>query len=283
MSSENIIIANPEELKLLREKISDAGPEKFHVLADFDRTLIKAFVNGKEVPSMLSVLREEGYLTSDYPEKAKTLFNKYHAIEIDRNTPKEEKKRAMKEWWTKHFELLIKSGLNKKDIERAVNSGNLKFREGAKEFFTVLKELGIPLVIMSSSGLGGDAIQMFLEKENCLYQNICIISNSFEWDEKGSAVGVKEPIIYGMNKDETTLQNFPVFEKIKNRRNVLLMGDSLDDVGMIEGFECDNLIKVGFLNSKVEENLEKYKEIFNVVITNDGDMIFINNLLKELF
>ena len=283
MSSENIIIANPEELKLLREKISDAGPEKFHILADFDRTLIKAFINGKEVPSMLSVLREEGYLTPEYPEKAKALFNKYHAIEIDVNLPKEEKKKAMKEWWTKHFELLIKSGLNKKDIEKAVNSGNLKFREGAKEFFTALKEIGIPLVIMSSSGLGGDAIKMFLEKEGCFFPNVHIIGNVFEWDEKGSAAGVKEPIIHGMNKDETTLQNFPVFEKIKNRRNVLLMGDSLDDVGMVEGFEYDNLIKIGFLNSNVEENLEKYKEIFDVVIINDGDMDFINNLLKELF
>jgi 5'-nucleotidase len=164
MPSENIIIENPERFNLLREKISEAGPEKFHILADFDRTLIRAFVNGKEVPSMLSVLREEGYLTSDYSEKAKALFNKYHAIEINPNIPKEEKKKAMREWWTKHFELLIKSGLNKKDIEKAVNSGNLKFRDGAKEFFEILKKLNIPLVIMSSSGLGGDAIKMFLEK-----------------------------------------------------------------------------------------------------------------------
>jgi 5'-nucleotidase len=283
MPSENIIIENPERFNLLREKISEAGPEKFHILADFDRTLIRAFVNGKEVPSMLSVLREEGYLTSDYSEKAKALFNKYHAIEINPNIPKEEKKKAMREWWTKHFELLIKSGLNKKDIEKAVNSGNLKFRDGAKEFFEILKKLNIPLVIMSSSGLGGDAIKMFLEKEGCFFPNIHIIGNVFEWNENGNAAGVKEPIIHGMNKDETMLQNFPVFEKIENRENVLLMGDSLDDVGMIEGFECENLIKIGFLNSNIEENLEKYKETFDVVITNDGDMIFINSLLKELF
>lgn len=280
---DDIQISRPEDLDQIIKIISDAGTDNFHVLADFDRTLIKASVDGKEVPSMLSVLRDEGYLTSDYPGKAKTLFSKYHAIEIDPNIPKEEKKKAMLEWWTKHFELLIKSGLNKKDIEKAVISPRLQLRKGAKEFFGFLYERNIPLIIMSSSGLGGEAIRIFLEKEGCFYQNISVISNSFEWNKKGEATAVKEPIIYGMNKDETMLQNFPVFEKVKNRRNVLLIGDSLDDVGMVEGFKYDNLIKIGFLNSNIEESLEKYKEVFDVVITNDGDLDFIINLLKELF
>ncbi len=280
---ENIIIPNPGRLNGLKDNISDGGSEGFHVLADFDGTLIKAFVNGKEVPSMLSVLRDEGYLTPDYPEKAKALFNKYHAIEIDPDIPKGEKKKAMLEWWTKHFELLIRSGLNKKDIEKAITSSRIQLREGTREFLAFLAERNIPLVVMSSSGLGGNAIQMFLEKEECFYQNIYIISNSFEWDEKGRAVALKEPIIHGMNKSETIVQGFPFFEKIKDKRNVLLIGDSLSDVGMIKGFEYDNLIKVGFLNSNTEEDLERYKEVFDIVIARDGDTSFVNNILKELF
>lgn len=282
--AENIIIPDPEKLARVKNNISNEGPERFHVLADFDGTLIKAIVGGKRVPSMLSVLRDEGYLTPDYSEKAKALFNKYHAIEINSDVPEEEKKRAMLEWWTKHFKLLIESGLNKKDIEKAITSSRIQLREGAEKLLAFLAEMNIPLVIMSSSGLGGQATQMFLEKEECFYQNIYIISNSFEWDEKGRAIAVKEPIIHGMNKSETMVRNFPIFEKIKNKKNVLLMSDSLGDVGMIDGFEYDNLIKIGFLDDNgAGGRLESFKRAFDAVVLNDGSVDFVLNLLRKLF
>jgi hypothetical protein len=63
----------------------------------------------------------------------------------------------------------------------------------------------------------------------------------------------------------------------------LLLGDSLDDVGMVEGFDYKNLLKIGFLNENVEENLEKFKKTFDVVLTGDPGMEYINNLLKEFF
>ena len=51
---------------------------------------------------------------------------------------------------------------------------------------------------------------------------------------------------------------------------------------MVEGFPYDNLIKIGFLNSDTEKNLEIYKKSFDVVIPNDGDLNFVNNLLEEI-
>lgn len=279
---ENVVISDPKELEKAKKVISEAGTEKLHVIADFDRTLTTAFVKGKSVPSLISILRDGSYLTPDYARKANELYAKYHPIEIDPKIPLEEKKKAMQEWWTTHFDLLIKSGLNKEDIKRVVESGKVKFRDGFSEFVDFLQTHNIPLVIMSSSGLGGDAISMYLEKEGKLYDEIHIISNSFEWNEKGNAVAVKEPIIHVMNKDETTIQNFPVFEVIKNRKNVLLLGDTLEDIEMVKGFNYDNLIKIGFLNEKVEENLEHYKLNYDVVILNDYSMDFVNQLLREL-
>lgn len=251
-------------------------------MTDFDRTLTKAFVDGKSTPSLVSVLRDGSYLTPDYAQKANELYDKYHPIEIDPKIPLREKKKAMCEWWITHFDLLIKSGLNKRDLERVVESQKVKFREGFSEFVDFLREYNIPLVIMSSSGLGGDTISMYLERVGKLYENTHIISNWYEWDEKGNAVGVKKPIIHTMNKDETLIQDFPVFEKIKNRKNVLLIGDSLDDLGMIKGFDYDALIKIGFLNENIEENLEYYKLNFDVIILNDFSMDFVNKLLREI-
>jgi len=278
----NVVISNPERLEKIKREISRAGAGGLHVLSDFDRTLTKLFVGGKEIPSLISILRDGNYLTPDYAEKAHALFNKYHPIEINPNIPPEEKKKTMSEWWLAHSELLAKSKLNIKDVEQVVNSGKIELREGALEFFDLLYNAGIPLVIMSSSGLGTDAISMFLKKQGKLYDNIYIISNTLGWDKVGNFTGVEEPVIHSLNKDETIVRQFPVFKKIKNRKNVLLLGDNIEDIGMISGFDYKNLIKIGFLNKDVSQNLENYSKNFDIVVSNDSEMTYINILLKEL-
>jgi len=221
-------------------------------------------------------------LVPSYAEKAHALFNKYYLIEINPNISLKEKKKAMREWWTIHFELLIRSGLNKKDLKKVAMSEKIRLREGVLEFIDFLHYHKIPLIIMSSSGLGGDAISIYFKKKSRLYNNIYIVSNSFEWGENGNAISVKKPIIHGMNKDETMIQNFPIFKIIKNRKNVLLLGDSLGDVGMIKGFDYDNLIKIGFLNDNIEDNIEYYKKSYDVIILNDSSMDYVNKLLQEM-
>ena len=281
---ENIIVNNPEFLEKTKQAIKQAGGAKtLHILTDFDRTLIKAFVNGKNVPSIMSTLRDGNYLTPDYAQKAHDLFNKYRPIELDHNIPAEEKKKAMQEWWTTHFELIIKSGLTKKEVEAAMQSAQIQFREGFSQFADFLKAHHIPLVIMSSSGLGVEAIEMCLAKEGKLYENIFVISNAFEWDENGNAIAIKQPIIHAMNKDETMVKDFPeIFNAIKDRKNVLLLGDSLDDIGAIEGFDYDNLLKIGFLNENEKENLAYYQRAFDVIILKDGPIDFVNGLLQAV-
>lgn len=282
--SEEIIIVNETKLAAAIAKISSAGAAKFHVLSDFDRTLTNALAaDGSEVPSLISVLRDEGYLTPGYPEKAKALFAHYHAIEIDPAVPKEEKKAAMKEWWTKHFELLVASQLNKKDVERAVLSERLRLRKGGSEFLEFLSARQIPLVIMSAAGLGVEAISLFLKKQNCFFDNIKIISNEFVWDENDFAVGIKQPIIHSLNKDETILKDFPFYGAVAERKNVMLIGDSPDDVDMILGFDYENLLKIGFWNKPTLENEKVYQENYDVLIKNDGTMEKINEILKEMF
>lgn len=278
----NIIISSSEELDKAKKAISEGGTDKLHVIADFDRTLTSAFVDGKKVPSLISVLRDGDYLTPDYTEKAHALFDKYHVFENAQDVSLGERKVKMHEWWTTHFDLLIKSGLNRKDLENVVKSGKVKFREGALEFIDLLHANKIPLIVMSSSGLGGDTIAMYLDEQGRLYDNIHVISNSYKWDEKGNAVSVKKPIIHTLNKDETAIQDFPAFDIVKDRKNVILLGDSLGDVGMVKGFEHDNLIKIGFLNEEADEKRELYKGSFDIVILNDSDMKYINDLLAEI-
>jgi len=51
---------------------------------------------------------------------------------------------------------------------------------------------------------------------------------------------------------------------------------------MIEGFDYDNLITIGFLNENMEERLEMFKEKFDIVLINDESFDFINELIKDL-
>lgn len=279
----NLVILDKEKLEKIKQAISKAGANKLHVLADFDRTLTKNFVNGKEVPSVISVLRDGSYLTAGYAEKVHALFNKYHPIEIDPKIPLKEKKKAMQEWWTSHYKLLIESGLNKRDIDAVVKSNKIKLRGGVLEFLDLLHKYNIPLVIMSSSGLGVYSILGFFKKEKRAYDHVYIISNSFEWDKNGRAIKVREPIIHSMNKDETVVKDFPsIYKVIKDRKNVLLLGDTLEDTEMITGFDYDNILKIGFLNKNVKENLKYYKKVYDVVVLNDSGMLYVNKLLKEI-
>lgn len=277
----DIIISDKNNLEEIKQKIFKEGKNNFQVIADFDRTLTRVFVNHNEYPSVISLLRDGNHLTPDYAPKAHALFNEYHPIEIDPNISDKEKKIKMQEWWTKHIELLIKCGLNKKDLENIVNSGKIKFRKGSLEFLKFLYKNNIPLIIMSANGVG-NTIPMYFQQKGLSYDNIHIITNLFEFDESGKAVKISKPIIHSMNKTETALQNYPVYNSIKNRKNVLLLGDGLGDVGMIEGFPYKNLIKVGFLNEDVEKLKEVYKKSFDVIILNDRSMSYVNKLLKEM-
>ncbi len=280
---EEIIISNPERLEKIKTEIIKDGPEKLHVLADFDNTLTKAFVDGKKVASLIAILRDGDYLTPDYREKAHALASKYAPMEKDPNLALQEKKKAMDEWWAAHFDLLIKSGLNKKDLEKVTESSNIQLREGALEFIDFLREKNIPLVIMSASGLG-EAIFMYLQKHGRLYDNVHIITNQYEWDKNGNAISVKKPLIHALNKDETLVKDSPsIFEKIKDRKNVLLLGDSPNDIGMVEGFDYKNLLKIGFLNENPPAGgLEEYRKNFDVILTGDASMDFVNEFVKSI-
>lgn len=74
----------------------------------------------------------------------------------------------------------------------------------------------------------------------------------------------------------------PYYTEIAQRKNVLLLGDSLGNLGMSEGMEHENIIRIGFLNENKDELLEKYLREFEVVITDDGGMEYVNEMVKEI-
>lgn len=279
---ENVIISNPHDFEKVKKQFLIGGFDNLHIISDFDRTLTHAFIDGGEqVPSLISVLRDEDCLKNEYADKAKFLFKHYHAIEINSSIPLHERKKAMEEWWTKHSELLINSGLNKKDLDYVAKSKRIKFRENTFDIMVLLNQHKVPFVVLSASGLGDESVIKTLIYHNLYMSNVSVISNKYIWDELGNAIDYVRPHIHTFNKNETSVKNSPIYSPIKNRKNVILLGDSLGDIGMVEGFDYENLLKIGFLNSDVDKNLDEYKKHFDVVITNDSSLEFVYNLIKE--
>jgi len=277
------IIYNEVNIDKIIQNLKKDWLENIHILADFDRTLTKAFVDWETRSSLISVLRSEWILWEEYSKKAYDLFDKYHPIEVDPNIDLEEKKKQMQIWWEKHLDLLVETWLKKQDIEKAVDLWKVEFRVGIKEFVKKLQENNIPLVIISANWLWAESIEYFFKRNNLSLDNIFIISNSFIYDENRYAVDYKKPVIHTFNKDETVLTEFPeIYQKIKNKKNVILLWDSLGDPNMIDWFDYDNLIKIWFFNNSDEKWLEDYKKLYDVVILWDWTFNFINNLLNKI-
>ncbi|MBU4432605.1 hypothetical protein KKD60_04990, partial [Patescibacteria group bacterium] len=133
-------------------------------------------------------------------------------------------------------------------------------------------------VIISAAASGRESIEFYLREQNLLLDNVHIVSNGFKWDEQGKAIDIEKPVIHTVNKNEAVLHEYYFYDQIKERKNVLLFGDALEDVFMVEGLEHDNILKIGFLNKKIEENRDKFLEAYDAVVVGDGDFSEITKI-----
>ncbi len=282
MKKGKVVIVDPEKFTKQKKFFRQKGAKNLQVISDFDHTITKCFVDGKRTPSLIGLLRKKDYLHKNYKKEAKKLFNYYHKIEIDPKIPLSLKKEKMLEWWKRHFSMLIKFGLTKDLVKKVMQESDFHLRPGGQEFFNRLNKKSVPLLIFSAGGLGRESIEIFLKKRALFYNNTHIIANNFIWDEAGRLLAIEKPIIHVYNKDEAILKNFSFYEKVKKRKNVILLGDSLGDAKMAQGMAHDEVLKIGFLNEDDRTHLKYYCQEFDLVIIGDASFYFVNQLLKSI-
>lgn len=279
---EELVFSDHDEFNHQKARLIKDGPSHLQVICDFDRTLTTNFIHGRKAPSLVAALRDGNYLDNDYSTKAQALYDYYHPLEIDPGLSLEAKKSLMTEWYRRHFELLINSGLSQEKIANAIDNQLANLREGVAEFLEILEKNNIPLLIFSAAGLGVSGLKYFFSRRGLLTDNISFLANEFIWDENNQAVGVKEPIIHVFNKDETMLSTFGLAKVVKDRANILLLGDSLGDAGMAHGYSFKSLLKIAFLNDKIRESLPAYRENYHALILNDGNFDLPLSILQEI-
>ena len=243
--------------------------ETIHVLTDFDRTL----TIGTSASSW-SILSKSGLMPEEYAIERDKFYKEYRPYEIDESLDFDYKNEKMIEWWKKHIGLFIKYKLSEDVVNKAIESKEtLVFRKGATDFLKNMYERKIPVIIISA-GIG-NFIEGMLKNNDCYYDNIYIISNFIEFDN-GIATGIGENIIHSLNKNEASMPKL-IKDIIRDRDNIILLGDQVPDILMASEDKRSNALKIGFINEGVEDNLKYFNDAFDVVLSDEEDFNTISD------
>lgn len=253
----------------IQKELPITNLDNIYVVADFDRTI----TNGSSKTSW-SILAGSNLVPETYIKERQVLYDYYRPIEVSDTIDYNYKLQMMKEWFQKHIELFVKYKISKKIFdEAATNLRIMEFRPYAKEFIEFLHKNNIPLIIISA-GIG-NFIESFLEHNNCYYDNIYISSNKIIFKD-GIAVGVDKNIIHSFNKNEVSLPE-NIRDKIKNRDNVILMGDQISDLNMVDKSKHNTVISVGFLIP--ESSKDTMTSNYDIVCEETDNYNDVKNLL----
>ncbi|XP_022957072.1 7-methylguanosine phosphate-specific 5'-nucleotidase A [Cucurbita moschata] len=293
LQASEAVVADTDLLKKKLEAMRLSGLQKLQVIADFDATLTRYWIDGRRGQTSHGLLKQGN---PDYDDKREELYKYYHPLEYSPTISIEEKTKLMEEWWGKSHSLLIEGGLTFDAIKQSVASATIAFREGVVELFELLEERDVPVLIFSA-GLADIIEEVLRQKLHRSFKNIRIVSNRMVFDDNGCLVSFKGKTIHSLNKNEHALDMAaPLHDQlgdvngatndsasVRKRTNVLLLGDHIGDLGMSDGLNYDTRISVGFLNDNIENSLDSYRNAFDIVYLNDASMLGVVKLVHQLF
>jgi len=284
-----ILFRDEAEFQKKKTVLVSGGPEHVHFVVDFDRTLTAhKLEDGSVASSSHGALESPIVFDQDTLVHLKELTEKYYPIEICHEKTQEEKIPFMLEWWGTAHELMLKAKVKQTAIGDCVRASSMALRKGARELLLECRNAQIPLLLFSA-GLHDvivEALKMWGYGED---KNIHVVSNRMIFNG-GEITGFTEPIIHTFCKNEgsaRTLLGDEYTQAVDHRESVILLGDSLGDVHMIDGASGltdtrKNVIRIGFLNDKFDDLREKYLNEYDVVLEGDCSMKFVLDLLRSI-
>ncbi|KAG9146032.1 hypothetical protein Leryth_016591 [Lithospermum erythrorhizon] len=275
MNGSEIIVNEP---KLLQEKISAIrrdGPVKLQVIADFDATLTKYWIDGLRGQSSHNLLQQSNH---EYDAKRQKLFDYYHPLEFNPSIPLSEKTKLMEEWYDFNF-------LEEKEVPVLIFSAGLAdiieevLRQKLHRSFKNIRISTRPLIIYLRVLITNSYV-LIKSGVTSVYMFMYLIGKTIHSLNKNEhALDMAAPLheqlggVNGVDDDSSS---------VRKRTNVLLLGDQVGDLGMSDGLNYETRISVGFLNCNIEKNLESYKTAFDVVYLNDAAMTGVLELASQL-
>ncbi|KAI8067597.1 pyrimidine 5'-nucleotidase [Gongronella butleri] len=267
-------------------KIVKDGKENLHFICDFDMTMSRHWVRNKVTDALERNSSSHGVparydrLNAEFKKETARLYNTYYPIEIDKSMPFDEKVPHMIKWWKQAHEILVAQNLTRQDIQNMVSQVNIELRPTLAEVLARCCETQVPFLVFSA-GIR-DIIEEILKKKDLLFDNMHIVSNRMKFNDQGVCDGFNDPLIHVFNKSEFQLETTPYFPLIKDRGNVILVGDSLGDLQMSQGVKHDLCLNIGFLNHDIEHLEPRYLQAFDIVIEGDANMNPILEILQHI-
>uniref|UniRef100_A0A8C3V115 5'-nucleotidase n=1 Tax=Catharus ustulatus TaxID=91951 RepID=A0A8C3V115_CATUS len=263
-------IRQPERVRGIIRSLREQGVTKLQVISDFDMTLSRFGCNGRRCPTSHNILDNSHVISEDGKKKLKDLLHYYYPIEIDPNRTLEEKRPLM--WW---------AGAGAEHGNTALCNGHSCSRDGFKEFFDQLHKNNVPLFIFSAGV--GDILEEIIRQANVFYSNVSVVSNYMDFNDDGVLTHFKGPLIHTYNKNNSVLQGTGYFQQLSTRTSIILLGDSIGDLTMADGVpSVENILKIGFLNDKVEERRGKYLDSYDIVLESDETLDVVNGILRYI-
>ncbi|MBT3249898.1 MAG: hypothetical protein HN846_03930 [Candidatus Pacebacteria bacterium] len=276
--SNHVIVSNQKKLDFKTNRLQQAGPQSIGIVSDFDRTLTYAFQNGLDTSTSASLLQRTKTISDSSIKQLKDYYHKYRAKEIDPNLDDVTKANLMEEWWISVFDVYIQQAVNKQLIHRTIEEHELPLRDGCVDLLNNLESKKIPLLIFSA-GIG-DVIQHYLNYRQLNSSNIKLVSNFLIYNKLDEIIDYQKPIIHSLNKTEAVIKDEQ--QQMIAQKNIILLGDSTHDPFMINDNQHDLIIKIGFLNSHESQFLDKYQQLYDVVILKDQGLDYVVELVNKL-
>lgn len=271
---------DPQRVQNKIHKLTIDGPSCLQLLTDFDRTLSRTHYHGKPVSTSYCVYEDINHVSMEYMQLATRLREKYYPIEISPKLTAEEKIPYMIQWFAESFDIVLKVGVNLREMPSLVRRADLHLRCRTVALFEFLATKDVPILVFSA-GLG-DVVRLSLQQHGALLNNVTVLSNFIEYDKEGAPLKFSDQLLHMYNKNAKfpPASEYFASTRIRKRCNAILMGDSLGDCSMADGAPGisppptgnSTLLRIGFLDHEIEQRLETYLDNYDMVLLDDQTM-----------
>lgn len=265
-----IYINSEKKVEELQKKINK---DNICVFLDYDKT-----ITSNESEDSWAASANKEVMGENITKDMNKYYQKYGLIEFDYHIDKAKREKYIIEWYDKCMNLYYQYGLTKEKLKESIDNSKLILREGVKDFLFKLYKNNI-LVIIFSAGIG-NVIEQFLINEECYYNNITIISNFIKFDKNGNMIKFSDHMIHSLNKNIDKTNDDKLKEKIKAKEYRIAIGDLVEDINMMGEYPAEKSLKIGFLNRNIDENLEIYRENFDIVLTEENNFYDIEKCMS---
>lgn len=261
-----ILVPDPPAFARKLRALTMGGPSELQVIADFDHTLTPSHIGAHKIPCTYEVLLD-GALSSEGKEQSRELFRLYWPLVNDPQRSEAEKRKFHSDWAHSANCLVLESGFKHSELLQVLENSELVLRRGALEALEACRLHRIPFTVVSA-GIG-DLIDCMLGT----HEGLRVYANYLQWDEGGRAIGFSSPVVASNKAGVLKAED-------SKRANVIVLGDTLEDLTMVQALQYKNCLKIGFLKPKSLGEIEKFASCYDVLVQNEGNMNVLLDVLS---